>query len=54
MIWPRDTTYPWSSVSKVNAGVSGQTFVYPLKTAFYLCEYVTISKIVDIILEPID
>ena len=39
---------------KVNAGVSGQTFVYPLKTAFYLCEYVTISKIVDIILEPID
>ena len=26
---------------KVNAGVSGQTFVYPLKIAFYLYEYVT-------------
>ena len=28
-------------VDKVNAGVSGQTFVYPLKIAFYLYEYVT-------------
>ena len=26
---------------KVNAGVSGQTFVYPLKIAFYLSKYVT-------------
>ena len=34
--------------------VSGQTFVYPLKTTFYLCEYVTISKTVDIVLQPID
>ena len=42
------------SYVKVNAGVSGQTFVYPLKTAFYLCEYVTISNTVDIILQPID
>ena len=28
-------------VAKVNVGVSGQTFAYPLKTAFYLCEYIT-------------
>ena len=28
-------------IDKVNAGVSGQTFVYPLKIAFYLYEYVT-------------
>ena len=36
-------------------GVSGQTFVYALKTTFNLCEYhVTISKTVDIVLQPID
>ena len=28
-------------IIKVNAGVSGQTFVYPLKIAFYLSEYAT-------------
>ena len=32
--------------AKINAGVSGHSFVCPLKMAFYLCEYVTTSKIV--------
>ena len=31
-----------SVCGKVNAGVSEQTFVYLLKTTFYLYEYVTI------------
>ena len=35
-------------------GVSGHSFVRPLKIFFYLCEYVTTSKTVDIILQPID
>ena len=39
---------------KVTAGVSGRTYVYSIKTAIYLCEYVTISKTVDIVLQPID
>ena len=34
--------YIYTRIDKVNAGVSGQTFVYPLKIAFYLYEYVTI------------
>ena len=43
-----------SPPTKVNAGVSGQTFVYLLKAAFYLCEYVTTLKTIDIVLQPID
>ena len=39
---------------KVIAGVSGQTFVYSLETPFCLCEYATISKTVDIVIQPID
>ena len=35
-------------------GVSGHSFVRPLKIFFYLCEYVATSKTVDIILQPID
>ena len=62
LLWsPADQLTPWAdpgsrrgALAKVNAGVSGQTFVYPLNTSFYLCEYVTISKTVDIVLEPID
>ena len=42
------------NIDKVNAGVSGQTFVYSLETALCLCEYVTILKTVDIIIQPID
>ena len=34
-------TLPRYLLSKVNAGVSGQTFVYLLKIALYLYEYVT-------------
>ena len=30
------------------------SYIRPVKTAFYLCEYVTISKTVDIVLQPID
>ena len=41
-------------VCKVNEGVSGQTFVYSSETLFCLCEYSTISKTVDIVLQPID
>ena len=35
-------------------GFRTKTFAYPLKTAFYLYEYVTISKTVDIFLQPVD
>ena len=32
----------YTASDKVNVGVSGQTFVYPLIIAFYLYEYVTV------------
>ena len=40
--YPIDMTQLYiANLTKVNAGVSGQTFVYLLKIALYLYEYVT-------------
>ena len=40
-------------MNEVSVGVSGHSFVCPLQVSLYLYEYTTISKTLDIFLQPV-